>query len=185
MHPTFLVSLLSAVLIFLFVLLLRNARQVRDLEWHELVLRMRPADRSGIVELASRRLTASTGQPPIEPNAMFEMLGGASGLRAIYRNSKVILALAGYATRWNPEEGARVTDAIRRDALRLQRTVRIIQLEMMLKHRLFVPLRMRSASVRLEQAALLYQEMSQRLLGLYQNSHAGLYPQLNVVLRIC
>ena len=107
------------------------------------------------------------------------MLGGMAGLNAMYENSKVILALAGYATRWNFEEGYIVTEKIRRDAVRLQRTIMLIQLEIVLKDGIFYKIfRLRKAAFRLEEAASLYQRMTLHLLALYESSHVGLYPQL-------
>ena len=63
---------------------------------------------------------------------MYQTLGGVAALNATYENSKVILALAGYATRWNFEEGYIVPDKIRRDVVCLQRTIMLIQLEIVL-----------------------------------------------------
>ncbi|HTF67343.1 MAG TPA: hypothetical protein VK638_32155 [Edaphobacter sp.] len=64
---------------------------------------------------------------------LYTMLGGMAGLNTMCENSKAILELAGYVTRWNFEEGTIVTERIRRDAVRLQRTILLIQLEMLVQ----------------------------------------------------
>ncbi|HTV81584.1 MAG TPA: hypothetical protein VME18_02950 [Acidobacteriaceae bacterium] len=91
-----------------------------------------------------------------------------------------MLLLAAHAQRWNFDEGVIVTERIRRDALRLRQAVRRVEIALM-----FHSVLRRSATLipfYLHEAASAYYLMRQRLLALYQTSHAGLYPRLIEVL---
>lgn len=111
---------------------------------------------------------------------MWLMLGGEEGLRRMKNNARLMLMLAAHAQRWNFDEGVIVTERIRRDALRLQQSVRRVEFALM-----FHSVLRRSATLipfHLHEAASAYYLMRQRLLALYQTSHAGLYPRLVEVL---
>ena len=173
-------TILVAVAVVLALLLLRNrARRDREMSWEQIVSKLCPVESEGVATISNRYLNPQKNLTETQPQAMYQMLGGMAGLNAMYENSKVILALAGYATRWNFEEGYIVTEKIRRDAVRLQRTIMLIQLEIVLKDGIFYKIfRLRKAAFRLEEAASLYQRMTLHLLALYESSHVGLYPQL-------
>jgi hypothetical protein len=104
------------------------------------------------------------------------MLGGREGLRRMRDNARLMLLLAAHAQRWNFDEGVIVTERMRRDALRLRQAVRRIELTLtfhavLRHHATLIPFH-------LHEAASAYYLMRQRLLALYQTSHAGLYPVL-------
>ncbi len=184
--PILLVGAFSSALVGAYFWQLKEARRLRDIDWSELVFRLRPADRQAVGKIASIYLSAEASLGPLGADVMLEELGGMSGLSAIYENSKVILALAGYVTRWNLEEGLAVTETIRRDAVQLQKTILRIRMEFYSRRLLRVlPFHTSAPQHHLPKVAALYQQMSERLLDLYRNNHAGLYPQLSVVLRIC
>jgi len=91
--------------------------------------------------------------------------------------------LAAYTQRWNFEESVIVAERMRRDALKLHRAARHIQLH--LKPRLvrIFPGRYRfHVPFEVHEAASAYYLMRQRLLALYETSHAGLYPLLEASL---
>lgn len=111
---------------------------------------------------------------------MWLMLGGKAGLRRMRENAEIMLQLAAHAQQWNFDEGVIVTERMRRDALRLKRAVRRVELAIT-----FHSLMRRSTTLipfHLHEAASSYYLMRQRLLALYQTSHAGLYPRLAEIL---
>ncbi|MGB7353228.1 MAG: hypothetical protein WBD06_05975 [Acidobacteriaceae bacterium] len=133
-----------------------------------------------IKSVARDYLDPREGQIALEPTDMWLMLGGREGLRRMRKNAKVMLLLAAHAQQWNFDEGVIVTERIRRDALRLQNSIRQVEMALMM-HRVM----RRSATLipfHLHEAASSYYLMRQRLLALYQTSHAGLYPRLAEVL---
>lgn len=183
--PILLVGGFSSALIAAFCWQLIKARRSREIEWSELVFRLRPADRPALGKLASGYLNPAEVDDGDAQDPLAQ-LGGIGALNAIYENSKVILALAGYVTRWNLEEGTAVTATIRRDAILLQKTITRIRVEVYGRRLLrIVPFRNPDLRHHLQKVALLYQQMSEHLLDLYRNNHAGLYPQLSVVMRLC
>jgi hypothetical protein len=54
---------------------------------------------------------------------IWSMIGGAEGLTRMRANTDVLLALAAYAKRWNPEKGDAVAERMVRDAMALRRAV--------------------------------------------------------------
>lgn len=157
-----------------------TAIRVDRRSWTDLVSQIRRIEFEHISSIARDYLEPSEGQIALEPTDMWLMLGGRDGLRAMRQNARLMLLLAAHAQRWNFDEGVIVTERIRRDALRLQQSVRRIELALLL-HRLLhhsgtlIPFH-------LHEAASAYYLMRQRLLALYQTSHAGLYPRLAEVL---
>jgi hypothetical protein len=91
-------------------------------------------------------------------------------------NADVMLDLAACAQQWNFTEAVIVTERMRMDAAQLRRAVRrvelgLISLRVLRRYQLALPLFAQEASSA-------YYLMRQRLLCLYQTSHAGLYPRL-------
>lgn len=119
-------------------------------------------------------------QISLEPTDMWLMLGGREGLRRMRENAKLMLLLAAHAQQWNFDEGVIVTERMRRDALRLHRAVRRIELTLAFHWVLRGPATL--IPFHLHEAASSYYLMRQRLLALYQTSHAGLYPRLAEIL---
>jgi hypothetical protein len=121
-------------------------------------------------------LTPHRGQIDLEPNEIWEFLGGYEGLRRMRENAEIMLALAAYAQRWNFAEAVIVTERMRLDAASLRRAVRRVELGMipsrfMQRFRFTLPLHAQEASSA-------YYLMRQRLLSLYETSHAGRYSAL-------
>jgi hypothetical protein len=148
--------------------------------WADLVAALKPIEFDHVSSVALDYLDPKEGQISLEPPEMWLMLGGKEGLRRMRENARVMLLLAAHAQQWNFEEGVIVTERIRRDALRLRKSVR--QVEMALR---FHSVMKHSATLipfHLHEAASAYYLMRQRLLALYQTSHSGLYPRLAEVL---
>jgi hypothetical protein len=148
--------------------------------WKGLVSKLHRLDFDGVTIVARDFLEPHRGQIALEPDRMWELVGGYEGLRKMRENAEVMLALAAYTEKWNFEEGVIVSERIRRDALALRRAVRSVELRRMSRllprrFRLLVPFDV-------HEAASSYYLMRQRLLALYQTSHAGLYPALAAIL---
>ncbi|HEX3661632.1 MAG TPA: hypothetical protein VHU89_09390 [Acidobacteriaceae bacterium] len=175
--------LLGAVVGGLLVAAIRtqiSAFKVDRRSWTDLVASIERIEFERIKSVARDYLDPQEGQIALEPTDMWLMLGGRDGLRRMRQNARLMLLLAAHAQQWNFDEGVIVTERIRRDALRLQTAVRQIEMALML-HRVM----RRSATLipfHLHEAASSYYLMRQRLLALYQTSHAGLYPRLAEVL---
>ena len=101
---------------------------------------------------------------------------GADGLRRMHANARILMALASYAQRWNPNEAIVVTERMRSDAVVLRRAMRRLSMGLVLRNsRLLGPFR-------IQEAASAYYLMRRCLLALYESSHAGRYPSLLGVL---
>lgn len=148
--------------------------------WTDLLAAVKPIDFSHVSSVARDYLDPREGQISLEPPDMWLMLGGKAGLRRMRENAEIMLQLAAHAQQWNFEEGVIVTERMRRDALRLKRAVRRVELTIT-----FHSFMRRSTTLipfHLHEAASSYYLMRQRLLALYQTSHAGLYPRLAEIL---
>ena len=104
------------------------------------------------------------------------MIGEAEGLKRMHANAEVLIALAGYAQRWNFHESVIVAERMRQDGLALRRAVHLTTFSM-----IFGYARHRSPFY-LQQAASSYDLMRERLLALYETSHAGRYSALAAAL---
>lgn len=157
-----------------------SALRVDRRSWSELVAALQPVAFEHVSSVARDFLEPREGQISLEPPDMWLMLGGEEGLRRMRNNARLMLVLAAHAQRWNFDEGVIVTERIRRDALRLGQAVRRVEFSL----RFSFVLRRSSMLIPfyLHEAASAYYLMRQRLLALYQTSHAGLYPQLVEVL---
>lgn len=175
--------LLGAVVCCLVLFALRSqfsSVRIDRRSWSEVVAGLQHVDFEHVSSVARDFLEPREGQISLEPPDMWLMLGGKEGLRRMKSNARLMLILAAHAQRWNFDEGVIVTERIRRDALRLRRSVRRVELALM-----FHSIMRHSAALipfHLHEAASAYYLMRQRLLALYQTSHAGLYPRLAEVL---
>ncbi len=157
-----------------------SSRKRSRREWHELVAALQPVDSAGISAVALDYLTPRRGQIEIETGKMWDLVGGYEGLKKMRENAEIILDLAAYAQRWNFEEAAIVTERVRRDAVLLRRAVSRVELglipaRLLRRFRFTLPLHV-------QEAASAYYLMRERLLALYETSHAGLYPALAAAL---
>jgi hypothetical protein len=158
----------------------RSSQKMALLDWNDLVARLYRLDMVELSAVATDYLTPRRGQIDLEPNVIWESLGGYDGLKRMRENAEIMLALAAYAQRWNFEEAVIVTERMRLDAAALRRAVRRVELGMipasLLRHfRLTLPLHAQEASSA-------YYLMRQRLLALYETSHVSRYPTLAAAL---
>ena len=94
----------------------------------------------------------------------------------MYDNSSGLLALAAYTQRWNPGESVIVVERMRRDGILLRRATQ----HMLLRH--FFGSDQTRGPFSLQEATSAYYLMRERLLALYETSHAGRYAQLAAAL---
>lgn len=173
---SYLVFAISGALLATLAMLLLQLLKRRKQGWHELVAGLSQLDMVEVSAVAIDYLAPHSGQIDLEPDAIWASLGGYSGLRLMRENAEVMLALAAFAQQWNFTEAVIVTERMRMDASQLRRAVRRVELglipsKLMSRYRLTLPLHAQEASSA-------YYLMRQRLLCLYQTSHAGLYPKL-------
>jgi hypothetical protein len=144
--------------------------------WHDIVAELKPLNTDQLASVAIDYLAPHSGQIDLEPEAIWESLGGYQGLKKMRENAVVMLSLAACAQQWNFTEAVIVTERMRMDAAMLRRALRrvelgLISLRLLRRYQLTIPLHAQEASSA-------YYLMRQRLLCLYQTSHAGLYPRL-------
>lgn len=149
---------------------------LRNKEWDELVSLLEPLPCEGLAIVARDHIEPTHNQIRLEPNDIWQLVGGDEGLRRMKANAEIMVALAGYASRWNMVEASIVAERIRQEAILLRRALFRIRMDALLHRR---PLRM---PFYLQQAASCYYLMQRRLLCLYETTHAGLHPRLAAAL---
>ncbi len=175
---TFAVLLLSIAFAFAGTYLHASRKRSRlvNMAWDELVGKLEPVCVEGMCKVAKDYLQPGKGQLAIETNEMWQLVGGGEGLRRMQANAEILLALAAYAQQWNLQESVVVGERMRRDGLALRRAT----------HKLYAGLLLGygrvSGPFSVQEAASAYYLMRQRLLLLYESSHAGRYPRLARVL---
>jgi hypothetical protein len=171
--------LLSAVIGGLAVTAVRSQRssiKLSQSSWNELVSGLEFIDFRGVSLVARDYLDPSKGQIDLEPQEIWTLLGGDEGLRTMLVNADRLIALAAFAQQWNLDESVIVAERMRRDGVRLRKAVRHVQMGMF--SQIFTGRHWVQVPFHLQEAASSYYLMRQRLLALYESSHAGLYPQL-------
>ena len=165
----------AIVVAFLGVALLKThlqASRFGRLSWEDLVAKLEPVPVRGIEVVALDYLHPAKGQTTIETDQIWAMIGGAEGLDRMRENADVLIALAGYAQRWNMNESVIVIERMRSDALALRRATRRLSLGLVFGYG-----RVRGP-FHVQEAVSAYYLMRQRLLALYETSHAGRYEHL-------
>ena len=137
---------------------------------------LEPVDANGLACVAQDYLEPQPGQVSMEPELIWHMVGGELGLQRMRRNADLLLALAAHASQWNDEEGMIVAERMRRDALRLRSAMRQIRFGML--SQTITGHHWTSVPFQIQEAASAYYLMRQRLLALFETSHAGLLPDL-------
>jgi hypothetical protein len=148
--------------------------------WHDLVERLHRLNVEELSTVARDFLEPQRVQTALEPLQIWELVGGYEGLKRMRINSELMIALAAHAQQWNFEEGVIVSERMRRDALRLRRAILQVRLGM-IPHIIVRRYSLRTPFY-VHEATSAYYLMRQRLLALYETSHAGLYPRLAAAL---
>lgn len=150
----------------------KTAHTLSRLSWEDLVARLAPINGEAVTTVALEYLQPAKSQLGMEPSELWSQIGGSEGLARMRANAEVLIALAAFAQRWNFHEGVIVAERMRHDGLALRRAVRGVNLGMT-----WGVGKARGAFY-LHQAASSYYLMRERLLALYETSHAGRYPML-------
>ena len=149
-------------------------------EWEELLTQIAPVSRVNVAAVAADHLSPKPHQIAMEPPDMWVAVGGIEGLLRMRDNAQVLLALASYTARWNHDEGMIVAERMRRDAVQLRRAIFNIRRDLLL-HSAF-RMKAKYLPFNVHDAASAYYLLTQRLLALYETSHAGRYPLLAQVI---
>ena len=173
MIPFLFLVLLAAVAAYQFRFAVRR-KPVRA--WQEVVAYLERLNMKGMELVADGYLQPDSHQLEIEPPIMWELLGGSEGLKRMRANAALMLELAVIAEQWNRVEGTIVAEMLRRDALRIHRSVRRIRFAFLWSGESV------RAAFHLQEAAASYCLMRGRLLGLYHNAHIALVPKLQAAL---
>lgn len=81
-----------------------RARRASKNAWRLLLGRLRKIDRDKFAAVALDLLDEQEGQQSqLDPDRIFEMIGGMNGLDALEENCDVLIDLATYVQRWYPE----------------------------------------------------------------------------------
>lgn len=177
--PVFLMFAAALVLIVKLSSSMRGTAARARQDWKDIVAKLQPVNLKGMGMVARDYLEPSRGQLKLDPGEIWSLVGGWDGLKTMRANAELMLELAAYTQRWNFEEGIIVAERMRRDALKLRRAARHVEMQMRLSPMRLLPKRYRfNLPFEAHEAASAYYLMRQRLLALYESSHAGLYPQL-------
>ena len=175
------VLLLGALLWgFLRVLTTRVRRE--ESSWDDLLARLAPVGRAGIQEVAvafldptGSELDSRQVDRRLDPRDIWDFLGGIEGLKTMRRNAEVLVDLASYVSRWNPEALV-VAEQLRLDANEIKIAISRIE-KAGRRGRLEA-----SFSVQASRAAAAYYLMTQRVYALYEISQSGLLAELKAAI---
>jgi hypothetical protein len=150
--------------------------------WEELLARLLPVSRAGIEEVAAAFLDP-TGQEfdprraerHLEPRDIWDFIGGIEGLKVMRRNAEVLIDLASYVSRWNPEALV-VAEQLRLDANEIKTALSRVH-SARRRGRLAA-----SFSIQASRAAAAYYLMTQRVCALYEINQVGLLAQLKAAI---
>jgi hypothetical protein len=170
------VAVVTSLLIVASVVSHVRARRATNMTWEELVAKIQAVESDAVATVALDHLAPTKNQLQFEPEELWKLVGGLDGLQRMKENATVLIALAVFAERWNFNEGVIVAQRMRRDGLALRRAVRAI--EWGIYRQVWLNWNTTTQPFRLQEAAASYYLMKQRLLALYETSHAGLYPRL-------
>ncbi len=154
----------------------RKSIKLNSRGWEDLISRLGLLDIAGLKIVAQDYLDPQQEQTRLEPEDLWNLVGGREGVRTMRANAELMLALAAHAQHWNFVEATIVGERMRQDALRLRKAVRRIELGS-IPHFLLHGYWLRTP-LYLQEATAAYYLMRQRLLLLYANSHSGRYPRL-------
>ena len=154
----------------------KKASELSRLSWDALLARVEPVSSQGIALVALDYLQPTEGQLQIATTELWTLIGEDEGLRRMYANAQILIALAGYAQRWNPDESIIVAERMRRDGITLRRAALKLSVGMLsARGNVLGPFNV-------QEAATAYYLMRERLLALYRTSHIGRHSQLAAVL---
>jgi len=166
----------SVILALGIVIVHLKARRLSGQDWETLVAQIQPVPFEGLEKVALDHLQPQGSQLLIQPEELWQLVGGFEGLSKMRQNADLIIQLAAHVHRWNFDEAIVVAERIRQDTVLLKRALFRIHIQMLFSMRkLHVPFQV-------HQAASAYYLMTRRVLALYQTNQFVLYPRLVEVL---
>lgn len=99
----FAVAAFISMLVGVAAVYLWRARRASRNGWSMLLSRLRQIDRDKFAAVALDLLEDGEAQRQLDPDLIFEMIGGMKGLDALEQNCDVLVDLAAYVQRWYPE----------------------------------------------------------------------------------
>lgn len=111
-------ALFLAILVGIAIYYVLRIRKASNATWHGLLARLVAVDRSKI-ELVALDLVDESGQSEIDPESLWDLIGGMDGLEALEKNCDVLIDLAFYVQRWHPEAVV-VAEQLRLNAREIQ-----------------------------------------------------------------
>lgn len=166
---------LSLIVAIAYIWLHSRGRSLASDDWQTTVARLQPVPFEGLEKVALDHLQPGERQLQLEPDAIWNLVGGWEGLHRMRRNADAIIQLAAWVQLWNHDEAIIVAERIRQDSLELRRALLRIRLHRLRVYRLRAPFYV-------HQAASAYYLMTRRLLALYETSQYVLYPQVAAAL---
>jgi hypothetical protein len=185
MTPAMLLSVLVLLLCGLLWLAWRakTIQIERDkVRWPDLLARLSPVGRVGIEEVAAVFLLPSSEQldsrrieSRLESRDIWDFMGGIEGLKTMQRNANVLIELACYVQRWNPDASV-VAEQLRLGANQIKTSLaKIHSSERQGTLSTWFP-------IYATRATAAYYLMTRRVCALYEISHEGLLAQLKTAI---
>ena len=174
------VVLFLALLVSVAIYYLLRMRKASTATWSSLMGRLVAVDRNRIA-IVALDLVDETGQPreggdpEIEPDSLWDLVGGMDGLEALEKNCEVLIDLAFYVQRWHPEALV-VTEQLRLNAREIQWHVA------RLKGAAQTGNLASSFPQYAQRAVATYYLMTRHLLELYERGNLSEFTQLQAVL---
>jgi hypothetical protein len=99
----FAVTIFFLALVTVALYFLVRARRASRTTWMALLGRLKRIDRDKVASVALDLLEEREGASQLDPDGIFEMIGGMEGLGALEQNCDVLIDLAAYVQKWYPE----------------------------------------------------------------------------------
>jgi hypothetical protein len=163
------VAAFTAILLGVAVYYLLRSRRAARNAWALLLGRLQQIDRDNFAAVALDLLEDSDAQ--LDPDRIFEMIGGMSGLDALEQNCDVLIDLAAYVQRWYPE-ALQIAEELRLNAREIKWHIGRLRGASQTGH-----LR-EQFPVYAQRAVATYYLMTRSLLVLYEGVHLPEYAEL-------
>jgi hypothetical protein len=171
------VTLFLAVLIFIAVKSYRRARRSQERDWERILSRLTAVDGSSIAEVAldvideSGQPRSDEGSASLDPEQIWNLVGGLKGLEVLESNCEVLIDLAFFIQRWYPDALV-VAEQLRAGAREIGWHVE------RLKGAQQTGKLGSSFAMYAQRAVAAYYLMTQRVLDLYEQGNSVMFDQL-------
>ncbi len=154
--------------------------KLSDESWKSLVGKLQKIDNDGVNAVAHDFLNPREGMFVLQPEQIWNAVGGYPGLAKMRDNAEIMIALAAFVREIDFNSSVIVGERMRRDAVLLRKCVRRLELAQA-RHVMFGKVNV-GAIFDIQQAAASYYLMRERLFALYKISLDGMYPALSQAL---